>query len=257
MADLDAYLAALEQRHLANLTRSEVTPALRALSSCYVERREKLASGGPLETAGKRAAFALYYGPLHFLIVWEIVKAVRADAAPITNIVDLGCGTGTAGAAWALACRQPPSIDGVDRSVWAIQEAVWTYKQLGVSGHAIRNDVLRARMPKSGAGLLLAYAVNELETDRRARLLDRVADASRNGATILVVEPIARRGRDWWTEWSDRLAPLGVRSDEWRFPAASLPSLTRDLAKAAGLRVNELTARTLSRIADPGWPASR
>ena len=56
----DNWLAALDERHLANLTPSEVTRALRALSSCYVERREKLAHGGALDGAGKRAAFALF-----------------------------------------------------------------------------------------------------------------------------------------------------------------------------------------------------
>jgi hypothetical protein len=40
---LHQLLGALESRHLANFTRSEVARALRALSSCYVERRTKLA----------------------------------------------------------------------------------------------------------------------------------------------------------------------------------------------------------------------
>ena len=62
------WLEALDERHLANLTQSEATRALRALSSCYVERGQKLASGGPLDSAGKRAAFALFYSPLHFLV---------------------------------------------------------------------------------------------------------------------------------------------------------------------------------------------
>jgi SAM-dependent methyltransferase len=248
----DRYFAALEQRHLANLTRSELTRALRALSSCYVERRDKLASGAALETAGKRAAFALYYGPLHFLTVAEIVKSLRADALAMTKIVDLGCGTGAAGAAWALACERGPSIEGIDRSVWAVQEANWTYKQFGIHGHGMRADALRIRMPKPPAALLLSYMLNELEPDRRARLLDRVADAAQNRAAILIVEPIARRGRDWWMEWTDRLAPAGARTDEWRFPAA-LPALTRSIATAAGLNAAELTARTISL----NLPASR
>ena len=96
---VDSWLAALEERHLANLTRPELTRALRALSSCYVERREKLTSGAALEGAGKRAAFALFYGPLHFLTVHRrrpraigardgdrrrspISAAARASAAP-------------------------------------------------------------------------------------------------------------------------------------------------------------------------------
>jgi hypothetical protein len=55
------WLQGLEERHLATLTPSEVARALRALSSCYVERRAKLAAGGALESAGKRAAFAQFY----------------------------------------------------------------------------------------------------------------------------------------------------------------------------------------------------
>ena len=95
------------RRHLADLTMSEVARALRALSSCYVERRAKLAEGGALSSAGKRAAFALFYGPQHFLITQAILDALPPATENITNVVDLGCGTGSAGAAWALAAASP------------------------------------------------------------------------------------------------------------------------------------------------------
>src|SRR4029450_9957798 len=97
----DAWLAALAERHLADFRPAEVGRALRALSSCYVERRSRLAEGGALETAGKRAAFALFYAPLHFLTTARIVAELPAAKA-VRDIVDLGCGTGAAGAAWAL-----------------------------------------------------------------------------------------------------------------------------------------------------------
>src|SRR5262245_20056339 len=119
----DAWLAALEERHLANLTRSELTRALRALSSCYVERREKLAGGAALDGAGKRAAFALFYGPLHFLTVDAVVRALGAHERPVRGIHDLGCGTGAGGAAWGLAAAAPPAIAGIDRNPWAVGEA--------------------------------------------------------------------------------------------------------------------------------------
>ena len=48
------WIAALDERHLADLTLPEVGRALRALSSCYVERRSRLAEGAALEGAGKR-----------------------------------------------------------------------------------------------------------------------------------------------------------------------------------------------------------
>src|SRR5688572_9259884 len=74
-----AWLAALETRHLADLRVPEVTRALRALSSAYVERRHKVAAGATLDSAGKRAAFALYYGPLHFITVAHVVVALGAQ----------------------------------------------------------------------------------------------------------------------------------------------------------------------------------
>src|SRR5258708_21956405 len=127
MTNIDAWLAALEKRHLANLTRPELTRALRALSSCYVERREKLTSGAALEGAGKRAAFALFYGPLHFLTVTAVVRARLAHEIPLDTIADLGCGTGVAGAALAPASARPASNAGPHRSTWAGQEANCTY----------------------------------------------------------------------------------------------------------------------------------
>src|SRR5919198_1895449 len=99
MHDIEQWLAALEERHLANLTRAELTRSLRALSSCYVERRHRLTQGAALESAGKRAAFALFYAPLHFLTVTHIIEALGDDARSSRAILDVGCGTGAAGAA--------------------------------------------------------------------------------------------------------------------------------------------------------------
>ena len=92
-----AWLEALERRHLADLTLSEVARALRALSSCYVERRARLAEGGALSSKGKRAAFALFYGPQHFLVTQAILGALPSATDNVAGLVDLGCGTGAAG----------------------------------------------------------------------------------------------------------------------------------------------------------------
>ncbi len=254
MSDVDAWLAALEQRHLANLTRPELTRALRALSSCYVERREKLTSGAALDGAGKRAAFALFYGPLHFFTVTAVVRAMLAHEMPIDTIVDLGCGTGVGGAAWANASVKPPAIVGVDRNGWAVEEANWTYRTLGLSGQARTGDLGRgdvlARLPiqrLAGSAMLLAYTVNELPADTRAALLERVSQGLRAGARLLLVEPIARGVTTWWPEWTARLSAEGARADEWRFPAA-LPPLTRQIAKGAGLDPREFTARSIAKL---------
>lgn len=240
------WLEALDVKHLADFTPSEVTRALRALSSCYVERREKLATGGALDSAGKRAAFALFYAPLHFLVMREVARVVPGATVPLREILDLGCGTGSAGAAWAL--ETGARISGIDRNPWAVAEANWTYKQLGVGGRALQGDVARVTI-KTGPrmGILLAYTVNELPEHVRSSLLPKLADAHARGASVLVVEPIARRMSGWWEEWAQHFEQMGGRQDEWRF-RVPLPARQQALAKAAGLRPTELTARTLAAI---------
>src|ERR1051325_5124327 len=95
-----AWMQSLETTHLADLTFSEVSRSLRALSSAYVERRTRLTEGAALSGAGKRAAFALFYGPLHFLLVRHVVTSLGGPTAFNGILVDLGCGTGASSAAW-------------------------------------------------------------------------------------------------------------------------------------------------------------
>src|SRR5437016_13024869 len=83
----DRWLEALEARHLADLTFAEMSRALRALSAAYVERRRRLSRGAALDGAGKRAPFALVYGPLHYLLLREIVKALPDAARAVSRIV--------------------------------------------------------------------------------------------------------------------------------------------------------------------------
>src|SRR5687767_9965479 len=155
------WIAALDERHLADLTVPEVGRALRALSSCYVERRDRLAEGAALDGAGKRAAFALFYAPVHFLIARHVVRELGLGPGT-RHILDLGCGTGSAGAAWAL--ESPGArIIGADRHPWAVAEASWTYRVLGVPGRSVRQDLTRAPLtPQPDTGLIAAYAINEL-----------------------------------------------------------------------------------------------
>ena len=239
--DPDAWLAALEQRHLANLTQSEVTRALRALSSCYVERREKLATGGALDGAGKRAAFALFYGPQHFVITREIVRRLGVLA---TRVLDLGCGTGSAGAAAAIECGQA-AVDGIDLSAWGVTEANWTYRVLGLRGRATVANLRKLKIQADAGSLVLAaYAVNELANDARGPLLAQLLDARARGAAVLVIEPIGRRVNLWWEGWTDAFTAAGGRADDWRFHDL-LPPRQRAFAKGAGLDVQVQTARSL------------
>src|SRR5262245_2880020 len=124
----DAFLSwqdALERRFLSTLTFQEVRRSVQSLSSLYVESRERLDSGAALNGAGKRAAFAMFYAPMHFLLVREIVRSLGASKKAMPAIIDLGCGTGSAGAAWALECSPIPKLIGVERNTWALQETKW------------------------------------------------------------------------------------------------------------------------------------
>ncbi len=240
---VDTWMAALEARHLADLRIAEVTRALRALSSAYVERRTTLSRGSALDTAGKRAAFALFYSPLHFLVTQLIVRSLGTPARPSRTIVDVGCGTGAAGAAWALEGDGRSRVIGLDRHPWAVGEAQWNYRQLGVDGNARRADVTRLRLPRGDVGVVAAYVLNELPEAARGAAWKFLIDAASRGP-VLVIEPLARTLTPWWDSAAAEITAAGGRSDEWRFQV-DLPPLLRLLDRSAGLDHRELTARSL------------
>lgn len=240
---IDSWLQALEERHLQELTFSEVRRAVQALSSLYVERRERIDTGAVFTGAGKRAAFAMYFAPLHFLLVREIVRALGARVREDLAILDLGCGTGVAGAAWALEFAQESQVTGVDRNRWALQECRWTYQQLGIRGAAKAADVATLRVPASTA-VVAAFTINELDPVARARFRRGFTRIAGNGAPVLIIEPIARRVNSWWNEWAEEWKALGGRNDDWRF-RVDLPERLALMDKAAGLDHRELTGRSL------------
>ena len=242
----EAWIRALEARHLADLAFAEVSRALRALSSTYVERRQALVEGAALAGAGKRAAFALFYGPLHFLLVREIVRALpAARRASHGTLVDIGCGTGAAGAAWASECEPPPGILAIDKHPWSVGEAAWTYRAFGLAARTRRGDAGPASLPKKRAMTLAAFTLNELRDDgARHALLERLVERARRGDRLLIVEPLAGAAARWWPLWRDRIVASGGRADEWRF-GVELPPIVAKLDRAAGLDHRELTGRSL------------
>ena len=240
----DAWLTALEARHTANLQFKEITPALRALSSAYVERRTTaLAEHRALHGAGKRAAFALYYGPLHFLLVQEIARVV-APGIRSGLVVDLGCGTGVAGAAIASATTPPSRVLGLDTHPWTLEEARFTYRAFNLDADIRRQHAAQARLPGDASFVVAAFVVNELKADDRRGMLDTLLAAAARGVQVLVIEPISHRVSPWWPEWSAAFTKLGGRADEWRIPI-ELPLIVKRLARATGLRPEVLTARSL------------
>lgn len=246
MADAPGFaewMSFLEARHLSDLTFPEVSRALRALSSAYVERRKKLPAGAALAGAGKRAAFGLFYSPLHFLLVRHIVESVPELARATEEIVDLGCGTGAAGAAWATACAQEIAVQGVDRHPWAVEEARETYRLFGLRNRARVEDVGKVALPQRSA-VVAAFAINELNAATRDRLLPRLISHAEQGGRVLIVEPLAGFVAPWWPTWQRAFQSSGGCANEWR-TRATLPAIVEKLDRAAGLNHRELTARSL------------
>jgi len=211
------WMEKLEARHLSELRVQEVTRALRALSARYVGRRDEDVRRS-LDTRGKRAAFALYYAPLHFLATDLIVRALGASVPAPVAILDLGCGTGAAGAARALAAGGEPGVTGIDRHPWAVDEARWTYRALGLQGRARQGDAARFPPPRAGSAILAAYVLNELPEVERTAIEATLMQTASRGVRILIVEPISRSVSPWWNATASRLASVGGRADEWRFP---------------------------------------
>ena len=286
MSGFDTWMAALEARQLSNLTFQEISRALRALSSTYVERRTKLSEGAALSGHGKRAAFALFYGPLHYLLVREVVRALGAPFTTVQSILDLGCGTGASGAGWVAACGSAPTLTGIDRHPWAIDEARQTARDLGLRGtfrvddlttvgtdgrssgdrsrggradagsrdqrHAARGERRGTPThPQIGSqhanrGVLLAFAVNELADDA-ARAALRDRLLAHGAAGGRVIVIEPLAG--FVAPWWKDWVPL--------FEAAGgradewrftvpLPPIVEKLDRAAGLNHRELKARSLA-----------
>ena len=243
-----SFLKELEERHFADLRFSEVTRALRALSSAYVERRASaLPDHKTLDGAGKRAAFALYYGPIHFLMIRHIVRELGAAFEPGV-VVDLGCGTGVAGAAVATSATPPLRVLGVDLHPWTLDEARFTYRAFDLRSEVRRSHAVRTRFPSDTAAVVAAFVVNELTDPERAVLLEHLQQLRLRPETararVLIVEPISQRISPWWDQWATEFTRLGGRADLWK-ARLDPPPIVKRLAKAAGLRPEMLTARSL------------
>ena len=80
---------------------------------------------------------------------------------PVPALLDLGCGTGVAGAAWASEMTPPRRVTGVDRNPWAVSEARWTCNAFGLEGSAKTLDLNTFRIP-AGMAIMAAFILNEL-----------------------------------------------------------------------------------------------
>ena len=248
---LDDWLHALVARHTRALSRPEFLKAVRALSARYVERRSEISQRSPLDSAGKRAAFAAFYTPLHLLTAREVVRALGIAAERMPQLIDLGCGTGAASAGWALACEETPDIIGIDRYSWALDEAAWNWRTMGIRGRTRRGDLVRSvadlargAKPQRGTSVIAGWSINELDRANRLEVLPGFLRLATLGYRVLIIEPLARSAVPWWNEWAQAWQEHGGHAAEWKLEH-TLPPVLADLSEAAGFRRETLGARTL------------
>ena len=247
-ADLDAWLEAAVDRQ-APLTFTDLRKGVRALSARYVERRQRSERGGvdrdSFASPAKRAAFATYYAALHL----ETAFLAAAEAWPAgiaaERVVDLGAGSGAAGAGAARALGVP-AVLGLERSGWALREARATYAAFGLRARTRRSE-LPGALPRARRGDLMVagWVLNECTAEVRDALVGGLEAALRAGAAVLILEPLAGAVAPWFDAVAARLAPLGARSTEARFPVER-PTWVAKMDHAAGLDHRELRARVLA-----------
>ncbi|MFQ5698016.1 MAG: methyltransferase domain-containing protein [Myxococcota bacterium] len=244
---LDAWIAAARGRYAPPLTFSEVRRGVQALSSLYVERRgQGRLAARAADGAAKRCALASYYAPLHFLSVCAALDAIEA-ASPPDRILDLGCGTGAAGAAAARSLAPRAAVLGLDASAWALGEARHTYRAFGIAGRTRRGRVPQALpKPRRGDWWVAGWIVNELSRADREELLATIHGALDLGVSLLVLEPLSLRTSPWWPQWRAALEPHGARERLVRTPIAR-PDWIEALDRATRLDHRTLGARVLVR----------
>ncbi len=242
------YLDALLNRHLKDLKFGELTRALRALSTGYVEKREERGLARALDGRGKRAAFALYYGATHFLaadvLVRDLDLGFSFGGPGRAVILDLGCGTGVCGAAWALGSKNPTSLIGADRSSFALHEARWTYQTLRVKGETSRSITEALDAGRRPEGIVIGWTLNELDDAKRDLIAERVLPWVLKGSRLLVIEPVSKRVAPWWDAWTKRF-PVERCSVLEKKLTLDLPPKIALLARSAGLSTDATVVRVL------------
>ena len=247
-AGFDRWVESNSERALEGLTFSEIRKGAQALSSLYLERRgDGRVAERSVEGRGKRAAFASYYAPLHFLATAGVLQSIGADfLRGLARIHDLGCGTGAVGAAVAAFAPEPVEVCAIDRSGWALGEARRSYQAFGVRARTRRGVLPRDLPRKSGPEDLFAlgWFANELAAEQREALFVALLRHVESGARLLLLEPLAGGVSPWWSECVATFEPVGARvgREKWQIDR---PSWIAQLDRASLLDHRSVGARYL------------
>jgi SAM-dependent methyltransferase len=258
----DGWLSATTARFESGLRFAEIRKGVQALSSLYVERR----AGADLaaraaEGAGKRAALATYFAPLHFLAaryaLESLLESEPAALGGMRRVVDLGCGTGAAGAALATAAGGTEVL-GVDRSGWALGEARRTWAAFGLRARTLRRRLPQGLPhPRPGDLFVLGWCLNELGERERQALLADLAAARAHGARVLVLEPLAGAVAPWWEDARRTLGGSEVFAAQVK-RTIERPDRIAELDQAAGLDHRVIGVRAMFAGAQPaGFSAAK
>ena len=245
-AEVHAWVDAAHDRWAKGLAFRELRRGAQAVSDVYVHKRKSgVMAHRAADGRGKRAAFVVYYGGLHLLLVQDWMA--QRPAPSIERVVDHGCGPGVVGAAAARWCggARLTSSDRVGRH---LEVAAWTGRHFGLKVQT-RKQTLPAAIAAADARSLLTFGwvLNELSDTERATSIARLTRVVRAGAGALVFAPLSLRASPWWPELAHglrRACPDGLVDQEHRF-RPDRPQLIADLDRATRLNHQSLGARVL------------
>lgn len=234
-----------EWAHHAPLGQRDVRKGIQSLSQLYVERAKGIESKAASAPA-RRAASAIYFGPLHALSTQIVLRSLPTPADPQATVVDLGCGSGAVGAT-VVHAGFGSEVRGVDVASWAPAAAARTYAALGVRGQAATGRLPGALgWPANPALLVFGWSLNELTDSAREGVRKRIESGLRKGCGLLILEPLSRRITPWWDTWAGRMRRLGAVAVQEK-AHVTLPPTLRDLDRAARLDHRTLGARAIYR----------
>ena len=246
MAAFDTWIHDLETRHLSDLRFAEVSRALRALSSTYIERRATIHHGA---CAGRRRETRRVCPVLRSP---SLLDRQRKSSAAWTPACRTQPCWSISAAARAPRERHGPQQDStsrqaiaIDRNPWAIAEAAHTYRHFGVR--------VRTQPGRYGFGHVAGCGGSAGRILRSMSCLATLAIACSTASSSAPpaampsssIEPVARTVAPWWSAWQSAFCSRWRTRRTNGASAPQLPDIVAKLDRAAGLDHRELTARSL------------